>query len=511
MGKMQKIRVISQAVFLSVVGLMGASACGSGEVYQPVPFPEYIQYPDAAPPVTPAVAGAPVILAADQIDQLTAPIALYPDPLLAEMLPACTYPADVAAAWQFIQATPNPTEDAINAQAWDPTVKAMAHYPTVLQYMATNMDWTQALGAAFINQPQDVMDSIQALRADAQADQNLADNAQEQIVQDGSAIRIEPVNPEVIYVPVYDPAVVYVQPCPITYSQAFPIGMWCDNDFDWTDFYVVVGDGWYNRWHHPAEWDSHPPAWLHAGPPGTVHAGRWVHTPGKQPPRITRTAIKDLGLDHPHPVGPPGKNQGPNRPITRTQPPARVGDIPANPAAGRGNAFRPDAPRADVNQARDRGRQSQAPAVKAPSSPAPRENNPAPRGTVEAPRPVNPAPRPSAPNFVPPTPEPRLSIPVQRPAAPAPREAAPAPRISAPAPAERAPAPAVRIPAPEPAPRLSAPSFAAPPPRVIETPPPQAAPTFTGPSFSSPQPTFQAGGGQETRSDSERGHASMRR
>ena len=106
------------------------------------------------------------------------------------------------------------------------------------------MDWTQAVGAAFLNQPQDVMDSVQRLRALAQANQNLQNTAQEQVVADDGAIRIEPVNPDVIYVPAYDPVLIYAQPCPVTFGIGFPIGLWFSNDFDWHQHWVIAGGGW---------------------------------------------------------------------------------------------------------------------------------------------------------------------------------------------------------------------------------------------------------------------------
>jgi hypothetical protein len=190
-----------------------------------------------------------------QIDQLVAPIALYPDPLLAQIFPATTYPQDLQDAQRWLQANPNPSEDAIDAQPWDPSVKALVHYPQVLKMLTDQMDITEALGAAFTGQQQDVLDSVQRLRGQAVASQSLQSTPQQQVLTDGGAVRIEPTSPDVVYVPVYDPAVVYYETVPITYFDPYPLGFWCDFDFDWGRRCVLVGDGWYRRWRHPRDWD----------------------------------------------------------------------------------------------------------------------------------------------------------------------------------------------------------------------------------------------------------------
>ena len=92
------------------------------------------------------------------------------------------------------------------------------------------------------------------------------------MLADAGAIRIEPVDPDMIYVPQYDPNLVYVTACPISFGIGFPIGLWCDDDFDWNHRYIVIGGGWYNGWRHPVEWDQHPPAW-------NRHPAGWVPAP----------------------------------------------------------------------------------------------------------------------------------------------------------------------------------------------------------------------------------------
>ena len=231
---------------VTIGGLLQAASAqtiySSAPVYYPAPT--YIQ----APPV--AAAQAVNRFTDEQLDQLLGPIALYPDPLLAQILPASTYPMDVVLAQRWLQANTQPTEDAINAQNWDPSIKALVHYPTVLQMMNDKLEWTQALGAAFANQQTDVTESIQRLRVQAQSAGALATTQQQQVIADGNAICILPADPQVIYVPVYDPQVVYVirpdrdrRPL-IAFDIGLRIGRWLDNDFDWGHHYVAVGFDW---------------------------------------------------------------------------------------------------------------------------------------------------------------------------------------------------------------------------------------------------------------------------
>ena len=124
----------------------------------------------------------PPSLTATQIDALTSPIALYPDALVAQVLAASTYPNEVADADQWLKANSNlqgqALMDAVNQQQWDPSVQALTQFPSVLDNMANNLSWTSALGSAYYNQAQDVMNSIQRLRAQAQAAGNLKSNSQ---------------------------------------------------------------------------------------------------------------------------------------------------------------------------------------------------------------------------------------------------------------------------------------------------------------------------------------------
>ncbi len=159
-----------------------------------------------------------------QIVQLVAPIALYPDPLLTQVLMASTYPIEVVEAARWSQANPTvkgtALEDAMQAQSWDPSVKALTTVPQTLQMMSAKLDWTEQLGDAFLAQQQDVLDAVQKLRAEAQAAGSLQSTPHQVVTTTSApagvataglqrAIEIEPANPDVYYVPIYNPALAF--------------------------------------------------------------------------------------------------------------------------------------------------------------------------------------------------------------------------------------------------------------------------------------------------------------
>lgn len=155
-------------------------------------------------------------MAASQLDQLVAPIALFPDSLVAQILAAATYPAQIAEANQWRQSVNGEQADQIAAeidsQNWDPSVKAIAAFPSVLSQMDRNRQWTTDLGNAYYNQPQDVMNSIQEMRGRAEAAGNLRSTPQQTVTEDNGEVEIAPANPEVVYVPTYNPWAVYGAP-----------------------------------------------------------------------------------------------------------------------------------------------------------------------------------------------------------------------------------------------------------------------------------------------------------
>jgi hypothetical protein len=197
-------------------------------------FATLVLSPWSAPATAQGSAPA-ALFRAEELDQLVAPIALYPDSLLAQVLMASTYPLEIVSAARWIKANPKlkakALDDALQTQTWDPSVKSLAVFPEVLTMMNEKLDWTQKLGGAFLAQQTDVMQAIQRLRSKAQAQGNLkttqeqkviieqppvGPTAQEQgvvveqpAVSQTTIIRVEPANPQVVYVPIYNPTVVY--------------------------------------------------------------------------------------------------------------------------------------------------------------------------------------------------------------------------------------------------------------------------------------------------------------
>jgi len=222
------------------------------DVYQDV-------YYDAASPSDPV---GYVPRDTEELKRLAAPVALYPDAVLAQVLVACTYPQDVTDAAGWLDAGNDP--QFIDDQNWDPSVRGIAHYPDVLRRLAADPDWMNDLGDAFLNQPSDVMNAVQLLRAEASAAGNLACNDQQQVIvdqDDPGVIEIIPTTPQYVYVPVYDPAVVYVErphwvgevlpPCE-TFGAGVVVGDWLCHDLDWHDRGVYVGAWGQDRpwWHY---------------------------------------------------------------------------------------------------------------------------------------------------------------------------------------------------------------------------------------------------------------------
>ena len=274
----------------------------------------------------------------EQLDQLLGPIALYPDPLVALILPASTVPSDITLAARYLAA--NGAPGGIDAQPWDPSVKALAHYPEVVQWMNSNLDWTQALGAAFAQQPADVMKSIQQLRVQARAAGTLVDTPQQQVVLEGDDIRIVPAQANIIYVPEYDPAIVYETPVGyagpfITFGLGFPVGVWLGYQCDWDDFGIWVGP-WSPGWAYRREWLN----------PGS---GRNAWRAWQPDPRRSREVVRDF-------YRPEGRLPSPGVIAGYRAPIRQPGEAP-HPAVSRAPAL-PDY----------RGR---AIAVPRPSSPAP--------------------------------------------------------------------------------------------------------------------------------------------
>jgi hypothetical protein len=227
----------------------------------------------AADPAQDAAAPAYTQQTAEQLQQLVAPIALYPDSLVAQVLAASTFPEQVVEADRWVQAHPDLKGDdlgkAVDQQPWDPSVKALAAFPSVLGNMDKNLSWTSSLGDAYYNQQQDVMDAVQVMRKKAQAAGNLKSTPQQTVATQDSDITIEPAEPDVVYVPAYDPWLVYGYPVVawpgwypypgiwfggpyLSFGIGFPIGWfggfgwgWGRWGFDWHNHYARFNNGRY--------------------------------------------------------------------------------------------------------------------------------------------------------------------------------------------------------------------------------------------------------------------------
>ena len=209
----------------------------------------------------------------EQLQQLVAPIALYPDSLVAQILAASTFPEQVVEADRWVQAHPDLKGDdlgkAVDQQDWDPSVKALTAFPTVLGNMDKNLSWTSSLGDAYYNQQQDVTEAVQVMRQRAQSAGDLKDTPQQNVTTDGSTIVIQPANPDVVYVPAYDPWAVYgdpILPWPgwydypgiwyggpyLSFGLGFGIGFfggfgwgWGNWGFDWHNHYAIYDHNRY--------------------------------------------------------------------------------------------------------------------------------------------------------------------------------------------------------------------------------------------------------------------------
>lgn len=208
----------------------------------------------------PSVANA--VATTDEMEQLVAPIALYPDMLVALILPGSIESADVVLAARFLERGGG--EAQIDAQPWEESVKGLARYPDVVKWMDENLSWTRQLGDAYLDKPEEVMAAIQRVRARAKAQGLLVDTAEQQVVVEGQYIRIVPAQPNVVYVPRYDPEVIFVErpvvyrtdPW-ITFGVGFGVGWWLGYDCDWGRRVVVVNPHYRSHWRHHHDWRHH--------------------------------------------------------------------------------------------------------------------------------------------------------------------------------------------------------------------------------------------------------------
>ena len=232
-------------------------------------------------PVGPGIAAAqqadpppPAVMSPDKLDQLVAAIALYPDPLLAQVLAAVTFPTDVVQADRWVKQHKNLkgqqlTDAVVKANLpYDPSIISLIQFPTVLDKLSQQLDWTTAMGNAFLTQRGDVMDAVQRMRRKAEKMGNLKSSEQVKVVSNPTVIEIQPANPQVIYVPAYNPQVVYVQPPPppapstgavvatglISFGLGVAVGAashnsccWYGGSVGWSSHTVVVANNSFNR------------------------------------------------------------------------------------------------------------------------------------------------------------------------------------------------------------------------------------------------------------------------
>ena len=241
---------------LFIAAVLSAPAWGAS-AGRPATWPQNVSaYQDAPAPAEAAQGPQYTQQTPENLQQLVAPIALYPDSLVAQILAASAFPEQIVEADRWVQAHPDVKGDAlaqaVDQQPWDPSVKALTAFPSVLGNMDKNLSWTSSLGDAYYNQQQDVMDAVQEMRQRAQEAGNLKSTQQQTVTSQDSTIIIEPASPEVVYVPAYDPWLVYggpVEAWPGWYE--YP-GIWYGDPY--LSFGVGYGIGYYGGygwgWHH---------------------------------------------------------------------------------------------------------------------------------------------------------------------------------------------------------------------------------------------------------------------
>jgi hypothetical protein len=270
---MKKLSKTGLAAVLCTLAVAN-SACAQAQVPAPAAMPVPAPMPAPVPgQVTPAIPPEPAAApqASSNEQQLVAPIALYPDPLVAQILAASTYPSQIvqAARWMRRHATlkGQALAGAVNKQAWDPSVKALTQFPTVLANMSQNLSWTTALGDAYLQDQQGTLAAVQVLRQRAQAAGHLDSSAQQTVTTQDQSIEIEPVDPQVVVLPAYDPWLVYGSPIAaypgwVDYPGLFypGPGLYFDAALG---FGLFAGLGW--GWHHwGSDWYHHRVMYNHA-------------------------------------------------------------------------------------------------------------------------------------------------------------------------------------------------------------------------------------------------------
>ena len=317
---MRRFGSAALAAVLPLLGLVPAIglAQDAQPVYQPSPPPGAAPPPAFVPPPQPAAMAQPPgqvpgaqLYSPQQLDQMLAPIALYPDSLLTQILMASTYPTEIVEADRWLQ---DPRNAAIHGDMlvavltplqWDPSVKSLIPFPQLVRQLNDNLDWTQSLGTAFAGQQGDVMGRVQVLRAQAAAAGTLVSTPQLRVTRESTAWVIEPADPALVYVPVYNPTLVfgrwayldyppvYFAPEPgffigdvgpgIGYSVGFGVvgPLWGWGHPSWGGGGISINNAYYSRisYNHSSFSGS---SWHHEGGVNLVH-GAGFHAPGAGP------------------------------------------------------------------------------------------------------------------------------------------------------------------------------------------------------------------------------------
>ncbi|MGI9295665.1 MAG: DUF3300 domain-containing protein [Pseudomonadales bacterium] len=283
----------------------------------------------------PSADGTAQVLAPEEIDELVARIALYPDVLLSEILPASTYPVEIVQAARWRKAHEN-AEDA-DKQDWAPSIKALTRYPDALNMLNDDLDWTVRLGDAFLAQPDDIFDGIQRMRTKAEAAGSLKDTEQQVIVREKTevveVIRIVPANPRYVYVPYYDPYDVYypyhgarvVRHAPlISFSAGFALGGWMNYGLNWHHRHI------YHHHYTPTYYRGHNRRTItrrNSGYPTVAnvdHGQRWRHDANRSRRHHVRGTVRNTGgISHRNHIG-ERRDAGGQRAIANARYQARI-------------------------------------------------------------------------------------------------------------------------------------------------------------------------------------------
>jgi len=333
----------------SLILLLGTLGATGLVTAQPVPQP-----PETRPPAS------VTLLNAGQLDQLTAPIALYPDPLLGQILAAATYPLEIVEAARWLE---DPAHTALKGSElaaaleplpWDQSVKSLVPFPDVLRNLNVNLEWTEQLGDAFLAQQADVMDSVQRLRQRATAAARLGSTPQQIVTNQDNEITIEPANPEVVYVPYYVPAEVFAPwPWPeyVPYYFVVPPGIVYGAGLIWFGIGFPIVEPYWGWWGwnwpghrfvmYPHRYPRDRP--VVRPPPGGEPAQPWQHDPSHRrgvPYRDVATATRYLGPQgtsarpyRGYPLSPPVEPQHPETaaPVRGPLPPSVPSAPPLQP------------------------------------------------------------------------------------------------------------------------------------------------------------------------------------